>query len=199
MAKGKSHETEDKLLQAALELFSEKGYLGATTKEIAKRAGVSELTLFRHFKSKENLFTAVLNRYSFLPKLRELLKEIEGKPLEKALLEIAQAFLLRLRSRKPLIKIMHTELSRYPKEVGDAFKRTIIMIHQELAQYFKTCQEKNLLKDIHPMLLAHNFLGVFFSYFLIKDLKEINTDNYIPEEEIIKRYVEIFLKGASKD
>ncbi|MEM2265151.1 MAG: helix-turn-helix domain-containing protein [Nitrososphaerota archaeon] len=66
MAKGKSLETEDKLLQAALELFSEKGYLGATTKEIAKRAGVSELTLFRHFKSKENLFTAVLNRYSFL-------------------------------------------------------------------------------------------------------------------------------------
>ena len=48
--------TRDKILEAALFLFSKKGYLGATTKEIAKEAGIAELTLFRHFASKEKLF-----------------------------------------------------------------------------------------------------------------------------------------------
>ena len=45
-------DTRDKILDASLALFSKKGFLGATTKEIAKKAGVAELTLFRHFSSK---------------------------------------------------------------------------------------------------------------------------------------------------
>ena len=45
-------ETRQKLLEATLELISEKGYLGATTREIASLAGVSEVTLFRKFEKK---------------------------------------------------------------------------------------------------------------------------------------------------
>jgi AcrR family transcriptional regulator len=44
------------LLEAATELFAERGYAGTTTKEIAARAGVSETLLFRHFSSKQTLF-----------------------------------------------------------------------------------------------------------------------------------------------
>nr|WP_243686887.1 helix-turn-helix domain-containing protein [Methanobacterium formicicum] len=52
--------TEQKFLDAALEIFAEKGYKGATTRLIAQKAGFSELTLFRKFKTKENLFNSVL-------------------------------------------------------------------------------------------------------------------------------------------
>ncbi len=55
-------ETEKKILDAALKLFAEKGYTGATTRVIAEEAGVSELTLFRKFKTKENLFDAIINQ-----------------------------------------------------------------------------------------------------------------------------------------
>jgi AcrR family transcriptional regulator len=44
------------ILQAARELFAERGYAGATTREIAQRAGTNEVLLFRHFKSKAQLF-----------------------------------------------------------------------------------------------------------------------------------------------
>jgi len=53
--------TEKKILDAALKLFAEKGYVGATTRLIAQEAGVSELTLFRRFKTKDNLFKKVLD------------------------------------------------------------------------------------------------------------------------------------------
>ncbi len=49
------------LIDAALEVFSRKGFVGATTKEIAAEAGVAEAIIFRHFPSKEALYAAVLD------------------------------------------------------------------------------------------------------------------------------------------
>jgi len=46
-------------MQAASDLFANKGYAGTTTRSIAETAGVNEVTLFRHFGSKENLFTII--------------------------------------------------------------------------------------------------------------------------------------------
>jgi AcrR family transcriptional regulator len=57
---GSMPDTEQKILEAALKVFAEKGYKGATTKLIAEESGFSEFTLFRKFKSKENLFKLVL-------------------------------------------------------------------------------------------------------------------------------------------
>ncbi|NLC65459.1 MAG: TetR/AcrR family transcriptional regulator [Clostridium sp.] len=47
---------EKQILSSALKVFVEKGYNGATTQEIAKSADVSEVTLFRYFASKEEIF-----------------------------------------------------------------------------------------------------------------------------------------------
>jgi len=44
------------ILEAAMKVFVEKGFKGSTTLEIAKTAGISEVTLFRYFKSKQELF-----------------------------------------------------------------------------------------------------------------------------------------------
>ena len=48
-------QTKERILKAALELFQEKGLDGTTTKEISKRAGIAEGTLFNYFKTKEDL------------------------------------------------------------------------------------------------------------------------------------------------
>src|SRR5574341_2489090 len=81
--------TKEELLQAALKVVSEKGYLGATTREIAREAGVTELTLFRHFGSKKKLFEGLLEKHTFLPRLKELLPGLETLSYEEALRLIA--------------------------------------------------------------------------------------------------------------
>lgn len=48
--------TKQAILEASLQVFSNKGYSVATTQEISKKAGVSEMTLFRKFETKKNLF-----------------------------------------------------------------------------------------------------------------------------------------------
>ncbi len=52
--------TKNKILDAALTLFTELGYSGTTTRKIAEVAGINEVTLFRKFGTKENLFFKAL-------------------------------------------------------------------------------------------------------------------------------------------
>src|ERR1041385_5263002 len=49
------------IVAIASELFSQKGFRGTTTKEIADRAGVSEAIIFRHFTTKDDLYRAILD------------------------------------------------------------------------------------------------------------------------------------------
>jgi len=67
MSKGdcKMMSTKDKVIEATVELVNEKGYKGATTKEIAKRAGVNEVTIFRHFGNKKGIVEAAVEKYTF--------------------------------------------------------------------------------------------------------------------------------------
>lgn len=53
--------TENRITDAARELFIKKGYRGTTTREIASRAGVSEVTVFRKFGSKKNLLKRIMD------------------------------------------------------------------------------------------------------------------------------------------
>jgi AcrR family transcriptional regulator len=55
-------ETEQKILNSSLKVFSERGYVGATTVLIAEESGFSEKTLFRRFKSKKNLFDVTITQ-----------------------------------------------------------------------------------------------------------------------------------------
>jgi AcrR family transcriptional regulator len=57
---GNPEETRRQILAAAGEAFSEAGYVGATTRAVASRAGVNVATLHYHFGSKEGLYRAVL-------------------------------------------------------------------------------------------------------------------------------------------
>lgn len=49
-------DTRELIIDASLQVFTDKGYTSATTLEISKKAGVSEMTLFRQFQTKNNLF-----------------------------------------------------------------------------------------------------------------------------------------------
>jgi AcrR family transcriptional regulator len=53
-------EKQEKILTSALELFAKEGYNGTSTSKVAAHAGVSEGLIFRHFKNKEGLLTAIL-------------------------------------------------------------------------------------------------------------------------------------------
>ncbi len=188
--------TREKILEVGLSLFSKKGYIGTTTKDIAQSAGVAELTIFRHFSSKEKLFAEVINKYSFLPTLKDLLQDIKDKDYREALALIAENFLIRLSERRELIRIMHSEIHLYPSKVKDIYHNFIDEMLKTLASYFRELQNKKYLRDFNPEIAAKAFLGMFFSYFNAQQFllrKKRASDNH---NLIINEFVDIFIKGT---
>jgi AcrR family transcriptional regulator len=194
----KKSETKELLLMATLKLISEKGYLGATTREIAKEAGVTELTLFRHFGSKEKLFEELLKSYTFLPKLKELLPGLEGLSCEQALTMIARRFLLTLKERKAMISILFSEVTTYPEKIRIVYNNFIDEMRATLAGYFEALQDRGIMKKkISPEIAARVFLWILFSYFRSEEI--IRGGSGMTKQKLKKdigEIVRIFMYGT---
>jgi AcrR family transcriptional regulator len=189
-------DTKEKILDAGLSLFSKKGYLGATTKEIAKKARVAELTLFRHFSSKERLFEEAIKSRSFLPALKGLLPELKDLAYTDALIEIANRYLERLSERRDLIKIMHSEIHLYPAKVREIQQKFVGEIVGTLASYFRGLQERRMLNDFDPELGARAFLSMFFSYFTSQEFVADKKQRFSDKDEVVGEFVKIFVSGT---
>ncbi len=193
---GKAAETRKKLLDAGLKLISKRGYLGATTKDIAKKAGVAELTLFRHFSSKEILFREIINSYTFLPALKGLMPEIKNLEYRDAMLLIADRFLGRLYERRDLIRIMQSQMHLYPSKVKDIYQNFIGEIYQTLASYFRELQDGGPLRDFDPEYGARAFLGMFFSFFTVQEIMFRKDAMPLEEGKVKTEFVDIFIRGT---
>ena len=190
--------TREKFLKTALKVFSQKGYLGATTKEIARETGFAEVTLFRYFSSKEKLFEEVINTYSFLPALKGLLPKINTMTFENALTLIAVNFLDTLAARKDLIRIMLSEIPIYPRKIHKIYNAFIVELHETLASYFTAMQKEGVLRSYDAELGARVFLGMFFSYFNAKEFLMLKKYRATDDNKVIKEFVRIFVRGTLK-
>jgi len=188
--------TQHKLLEATIRLMSEKGYLGSTTREIAHEAGVTELTLFRHFGSKEKLFEEVLRTSTFLPALKELLPELNHLSCEEALRLIGTKFILTLKKRKSMIKIMHSEINLYPEKIRSVFNKFVNDVQLVLAQYFETLRQRELLRDISPETAARVFHSILFSYFRNEEIIGGHEITKAKMDKDIQEFIDIFLHGT---
>lgn len=193
----KTH-TSQKLLDATMELISEKGYFGATTREIARLAGVTELTLFRHFGTKERLFEELLNSHSFLPSLRELLPALDDLSYEDALRTVATRFLLSLKDRKSMVKIMYSEVTIYPDKIKRLYNKYLNDLRSTLAVYFESLQKKGFLRPMSPELAARIFLGMLFSYFRSEEIMRDGGMTRARMEKNVRELVDIFMHGTMK-
>lgn len=106
--------TKEKIQNAALKLFSEKGFNGATTSEIAGEAGVAEGTIFRYFPTKKDLLMGVVN-----PVIVESLRDVIEKTKHSSPQEFLEAVLynrLGLISQNiELVKIIVSEIQFHPE------------------------------------------------------------------------------------
>lgn len=191
-------DTKERLLEATFNLISEKGYLGATTREIAQRAGVNELTLFRHFGSKEKLFEEVLKKYTFLPKLKGLLPELRKMSYKESLWVLGERFIETLKDRKSLVRIMLSEINLYPDKIRNVYSSFIDEIISILAGYFRYLQGKKVIRHLSPEMGARAFLGMIFSYFLSEEIMTGRVIDKIEVKKILKEFISIFIEGTKK-
>lgn len=189
-------DTKEKILDAAMRLFSQKGYLGATTREIAKEAGIAEVTIFRQFASKENLYKEVMRRCSFLPVLKEMMPEVRKMRYDRALCLIGERFIHSLEQKKDMIKIIYSEVHTYPARIHEMHEAMTTELWKTLAGYFEELQRKGVMAEFDARFAARAFIGMLYSYFIGNEFKREYRPEAADTRAVIAQYVRLFTEGT---
>lgn len=185
--------THDEILKAAMDLFSKKGFEGVATAEIAKKSGVSEMTLFRHFGTKLNVFRKVYKKYVFSPNFSSFLENELQWDLEKDLLKLSLNFQNALTKSKKIIQMLmkttdSAARSRSPLlEIPAEHRRLLI-------RYFSEMQAQGKVVKIEPEILAMNFMAMNFGLFSTHLLLG-KSFNKFDMEALISNHIAILAKG----
>lgn len=163
-------ERREAIVDAALQVFSRLGYRGATTRELARAAGVTEVTLFRHFPSKEDLYAAVLDKYSLLPVLRAQLDRVEHEgDTREALRVLARRLVGTLRERQPLIRLMLSEAVTNPDQARMLFRQGPARFLQDMGKILDRLHANGEIRAVDPRIAARAFLSVYFTMVLMQE------------------------------
>ena len=185
------------LITTALELFAAQGYEGTTTREIAKRSGVTEAIIFRHFPTKEDLYWEVIeeqcNIRSAIPRLREML-DSDLDDLSKFTL-IAEDILSRNTSDPKLFRLLlFCALENH--ELRDRFFQTRISERYEiLAQHIRGCIRKGIFRKVDPLVAARGFFGMVVYHFLIQEIFGGKKFDRFNPREVSRTLAEIWVAG----
>jgi len=198
-------DTEQRILDAALRVFASEGYTGATTRKIAEEANVAEVTLFRKFKSKENLLKEVLinNRpfFSSPEDLYNLFQQEKDVDLETELRILGKNIAKAMKDKKKdskrrMFMCMLFDEGRRRPEVSEALSSFIQMNIEPLSDYFELQIQNGKMRNINPRSAAISFVS-FFVYTTF--LREVFGDSFLGDnDEEIERFIDIFSKGILK-
>ena len=197
MSAGKKS-TKTRLIEAALDLFAERGVTDTTTKAVADRAGVNEVTLFRHFGSKHGLLLAVMEDSAVFAQLgRSLLEQADSKAsVAQILQDYAQVSLDALEKVPELVRSVVGEAGQYPLENRLALGQGLTEANKYVAQHLATAIAQEGLKTRFPPETLTSLLnGLLLGYFTIESTIE-GDELWLEREDFLASLVELFLHGA---
>ncbi len=198
MSENNPHDgTRERILKAAAEIFANQGYTRATTRAIAKAAGVNEVTLFRHFGSKHNLLSEMIQEYSALSDLTTLIENQLGGDYHQDLLHLGTVFFQAITARKEALRLILCEAGELP-EIREVIVKVPDQLRQLLTCYFQNKIKEGYLKNLDPEVMAQGFLGMFFSYGIAREMLDSAIAPQVSQEALIAQFVDIFIHGTTE-
>lgn len=188
--------TEQKIVDATIFLLDKEGMNSTTTKKIAKKAEVSEVTVFRKFKSKDNLLKIAKIYYSdyFLEKISDIFTNYEDTDLESLLKHIWGKLVNFLDNNLDIIKIALDELMSNPEE-EKIFSKFSDEVLKNLTNIFQEQIGKGKIRKINPSAAALTVFsviveGIIFWKFESK-VSNDDTNKYLDD------FLDIFINGIT--
>ena len=176
----------NQLLDTALALFAENGLDATTVKDLSVRAGVAQGLIYHYFRSKEELFFAVIERENPLPQVRELIAAMEGRPAAEALPDLAERAYALMRSKRLLLRVVLREALTH-----SAVLERISALREQgfglLAGYLATRVAAGELRPHDTAVSAISFLTPIFVLNLLE----------LPGEPFLSEMVENLLRGIA--
>lgn len=192
----RSAQTRTRLLEAATEVFATAGVTGATTREIARVAGVNEVTLFRHFQSKEQLLGAVVGYVTALQAEALSHEEEWTQDLHLDLTHYAWLYNTMLEKHEALVRTFIGEAKRHPEAARRVIQEAVQPLRERLIAYLRNGIEWGTVRfEIDPLAAADLFTGMLLSGMLRRTAASM-PQGYT-REHYIESCVDLFVRGIS--
>jgi len=192
------------ILAVAVRLFSQRGFRGTTTKEIAQAAGVSEAMVFRHFATKEELYAAILDHKAcsggnFEPAV--MAEDAIRRKDDRAVFESLALGALNHHERDPEFQrlLLHSALEKH--ELAEMFFNEFVRrVYEFLGGYIRQRQREGALNEIEPSIVVRAFIGMVMHHSLNNNLWDpqrrlLNISN----DEAARHFTNILLDGITSD
>ncbi|SMC27162.1 transcriptional regulator, TetR family [Clostridium acidisoli DSM 12555] len=193
----------DLILKAAIKIFAEKSYNGATTSEIAKEAGVAEGTVFRYFKTKKDIliggiideFTKFVGEKLISEKLINILEENSNKNEEEVLKILIKDRIELVKKYKDIMKIVVTE-ALYTPEVAVSIKNNIFpQARLVMRKFLSIYTERGIFREVDIEVAEAAILGMMVSYVVQNYILISGVEN---EDDKIDKIIDVILNGLRK-
>ena len=190
-------ERRNQIIEVAIALFAGKGFKGATTRAIAKAAGVSEAIIFRHFATKEDLYDAIIT-YT-LEKRRSLWEQEESPQvslgLESLLRKFAHAYIQRNRQDPTFIRLM-----MYSALEDHKFRQRFFEINRSpLMRAIRLAIEEGIkdgtYRPVDPHLTTRSFFWSMLQYCINRFVASNRTGDEDSDSDMVNSLVGIFMQG----
>lgn len=184
-------DTRSTILNAAVQVFSQHGFRGSTTRRIADAASVNEVTIFRYFGSKEALLQEAI-RGSDVNAFTNPLPADPQNPADE-LTQWCAAVVTHLHERSSVIRKCMGEMEERP-ELGDHAVEAPVRATNELCAYFRGLRSKGFTnEDFDPAVASAMLIGALFHDAMGRDMM---PDAYPkPAAEAPGKYARLILRA----
>lgn len=196
-----AEDRREQIIDVAVGLFSRKGFRGTTTKEIALAAEVNEAIIFRHFATKKDLYSAILDRKACGPDVQEIeavMEEAVKRKDDRAIFEALAFHILEGHDRDDSFMRLLLYSALEGHELAEMFYSTLITrYYNDLAGYLRSRMSEGALRPIDPMTAVRAFIGMVVYHAQMNRLfgrDLLNIDN----REAARRFTDLFLGGVAK-
>jgi AcrR family transcriptional regulator len=190
-------DVQERILEAAVQLFACQGFSGTSTRKIARLADVNEASLFTHFPSKQDLFWAALQ--SRLARVR-LGKELQNALSEQARPELVLPLIIELlvqiaTYQSELIRLLDVGLLEQRPRVEIVYRKQIAPIFQAITDYLDACVKSGVLRGMDPSLTTIALSTTVLAHQCLYGLVSGAGTPYVNSEEAVSAYTKFWLNA----
>jgi AcrR family transcriptional regulator len=189
---------QEQILQGAMWVFLRSGYAGTSMDRVATEAGVSKQTIYSHFRDKEGLFTALIERATIRHFQETFCSEsLRGDPAIM-LRQIAETYFLKVVNQEylSLFRLIIAESARFP-ELAKLYTRAVVVQGRQLLTGYFDLHPEMGIDD--PEAIAQIFFGSLVSFVVLQEV--LHGKDIIPMERdrLINNLINLVLaQGRSR-
>jgi TetR/AcrR family transcriptional regulator len=184
MKKEKEHDTEKKIINAARIIFQKHGYFGARMQQIADLAGINKALLHYYFRSKDNIFTKILDE-AFTELFSAVTKiATSDKPLKEKVEYLVNNYIDLLLNNQHLISFIANEITHTPDKFAKFIKEKMQSFPQTMLKQIEEALKSEEYIDIDPRHFLVNILSMCLFPIIAKPVIKYNLN--LTEEEFKK-------------